>query len=56
MSGSTAGNPDHTFSKTSQPETAPGKQTLHSLEIKEGEKAKVRKQNEAGCSQKEGIF
>lgn len=56
MSGSTAGNPDHTFSKTSQPETAPGKQTLHSLEIKEGGKAKVRKQNEAGCSQKEGIF
>lgn len=43
MSGSTAGNPDHTFSKTSQPETAPGKQTLHSLEIKEGGKSKSQK-------------
>ena len=34
MNGSTAGNPDHTFLKTSQPKTAPGKQTLHSLKIK----------------------
>lgn len=33
-SGSRVGNPDHTFSETSQPKTAPGKQTLHSLEIR----------------------
>lgn len=39
MSGSRVGNPDHTFSKASQPKTAPRKQTLHSLKMKGGKKA-----------------